>query len=440
MADTLDMISADLAAPDAPATPEAPPISAETTAEVNDIPDGDDAPIEVPDAIAPEEETDPNATPPEPSEDEKPEIENLTDSRWKTVHSGYKYARELGKALGIVGEDGRVDISLFPPIEEVAGMQTAYSDRLAMEHDFSSADPENAQQFIHNWNTFSPDGMKTVAAQLPDYLAKANPQAYQAVATPVLQRAIDWMYQRGSQFEDANIQKYVLDNARAMEWWLAGGPDAQPGSYRSDEQIQQLMRQGKGTPAPNETVRQLAEARAQLQGINKQTTEAKWNGFYQSAIQEINAGTSADVDKVLAPLKQHYPNDLTFNSVRKAFVDQCQEALNKNSAGRRQYDLAVEKAKRTQSPADKQAIVSIWTNMTRQAIHTIRGKFIAEASKGIKAASDARHVALAKGAAKVGPASGGAPRAQSIIPELKRNPGETLSDFNFRRIAADMQA
>jgi hypothetical protein len=436
--DTLSMITADLAAPDTAAAPEAPPISQETIAEVNGIPE-DEQPL-APPAEAGEIENPPaDEAPPaaEPSEDEKPQIENLTDSRWKTVHAGYKYVRELGKALGLVGEDGRVDLSLFPPIEQVQGMQTAYSDRMAMEHDFASADPQNAAQFIDNWNQFSPQGMQTVAAQLPDYLAKSNPDAYRAVAAPVLQRALDYMYSRGAQFEDEGMRKYVLDSARAMEWWLAGGPDAPQGSYRSDDQIQALMSQRPGA-APNQTEQRLAEAQRQLQSLNKQTADARWNGFYQAAVADIHQGIATDVEKTLSPLKPHYPNELTFNAVKNDFLGQVQKVMDKDSAGRRQYDLAVERARRTQTESDREAIKSAWLNMTRRAIHTIRGKFIAEASKGIVQASNAKHAALAKSASKVGPASGGAPRQQSIVTELKRNPGESLSEFQFRQIAADM--
>jgi hypothetical protein len=450
MPDTLSMITADLGAPDASSTSTSTtplPVSAETTAEINDIPDDDETSIETPEPETQEPETE--ETPTEPPEDEKPQIENLTDSRWKTVHAGYKYARELGKALGVVGEDGRVDIALFPAIEELTGMQSSYSQQLAMEHDFTSADPQNALQFLENWNTGGSDdpqtrasfaqGMTTLASQMPDYLAQANPHAYQAMAGPVLQRALNWMYQRGAAYPDEKMRNYVLNAARSFEWWLAGGPDAQPGSYRNDQQIQALMQRGDPQQL-NQTERQLQEARAQLTQINRQNGDARWQGFYQTAVAEINQQTAADVDKVLAPIKAHYPNELAFNAVRKSYIDQVQQTLNKDFQGRRLYDLAVERAKRTQTEADKQAIVSHWTNMVRRAIQTTRGKFITEASNGIKATSDARHKALAKGAAKTGPTSGGAPKPQSIIPELKRRTGETLPEFNYRRMVADMSA
>ncbi len=439
---SFDQISADLAADSPSSAPEAvetttPPISEEVTAEIEGIPGDDDA---VPETEAPaEEEAAPEAeAQPEPSDDEKPQIENLTESRWKRVHSGYKYTQELGKALGIVGEDGRVDLSLFPPIEQVQGMQQAYSDRLAMEHDFASADPANAQQFVENWNNFSPKGMATMAAQMPEYLAQANQEAYVALAQPVMTRFWNHMLRTAAGSPDGELKSALVDAARVSEWLAAGGVNAPEGSYRSDEEIQKLMQQPR-QQAPNQTALKLQQAEAQLQRIQQQGAEARWKSTYEQVDRAVGQEIGAAMEKTLAPLKAHYPNEMTFSAVRDKFVAQIQKAMGSNPYEKRAFELAQEQAKRGQQ-GGAEAMQKAWTAWTRKAMAQAAPNFIAEASKGIKAASDARHTALAKGAAKKGPVSGGAARAQSIVPGIQRAPGESAADYRLRQITADMSA
>ncbi len=451
MASTYDMISADIAESTPASTPAAEstpaPISADTTAEIDGIPD--DTPTEITDTQVPEVEIAPETPPePEPSDDDKPQIENLTESRWKRVHGGYKMFREYAKALGVVQDDkSPIDMSLMPAVGEFQGMQQAYSDRLAMEHDFQSGDPQNIQQWIENWATGGDGasaevraahqrGMQVMAASLPDYLATANTSAYMAMAQPVFKRALDHMLQSAPQIEDEGLRNYVLNARRAMQWWLAGGTAAPPNSYDTDEQIQQAM-QRRPAAAPNQTEQELAYARQQLQQIHQQTSEAKWGQTKASVDAAVGQEYWSAVDKTLAPLKAHYSNETTFRALKNEYVGQIQKAMTADQFSARRYQLAAEQARRGQQ-GGVEAMKAAYVNWARKAMAQVAPTFVSEASKGIVAASGARHKALATGAAKVGPASGGAPRQQSIVGDLKRNPGESASEFSFRRIAADM--
>ncbi len=449
------MITADLGT-DSPAsapeaTPAPPPISAETTTEIDGIPGEED---EAPVIEAPaEEEAAPEAeAPPEPADDEKPQIENLTESRWKTVHKGYKYTREFAKAIGIVSDDKQpIDYSLLPPIEEIQGYQTAYSDRLAMEHDFASADPANAQQFIENWHGFSAEGMAAVAAKLPEYLSEVvgtnqqgqpvfrDSRAYMALAVPVLNRSLNHMLQSAPQIQDEGMRKYVMDLRRGMQWWLAGGPNAPDGSYDSDEQIEQALQQRPQQAAPNATEQRLQQAEARLNQIKQETATAQWSKTVASTNEEVGKEYWGAVNKALAPLKQFYPNETTFNALKNDYVGQVQKAMAADSFNARRYQIAEEQARRGQN-GGVEAMKSAWLAWQRKAQAQIAPRFVSEASKNLVQANSGKHAALAKGAAKVGPASGGAPRPQSIVPDLKRAPGESASEFQMRRIAADMSA
>lgn len=427
--DTASMILADLGGSEPTGTvetaaTETPAVDPAVAAEIAGVPD-DEEEAEAP--AVEEVAADPRA---EEDDAQKPDIPDLKESRWKRVHSGYRWAQEVGKALGIVGEDNRVDVTLFPSVEEMKGMRSAYSDRLAMEHDFSSGRPENAQTFVENWNNYSPTGMAAVAAKLPEILAAANPEGYNALATPVIQRFIDYAYQQGNATQDAAQRDYILGVARAMEWWATGGYEK--GTYRTDVPQQ--------PQAPTAVEQELAQARAELARRDGAGADARWKTFSSEVGRKISTDMHAEIDKAVAQLKPHYPNELSYQAVRKAFVDRLQQALKQDASSGRQYQIAEERARASQTPADRDNLHSLYMTMARRAIQTIRGPFVSEASKGIKQVSDARHAQLQNGASKTAPTSGGAPRPQSIAPPLTRKSTESVNEFQHRQIAHDLSA
>lgn len=401
--------------------------------EIAAVPGEEDQQIEGVEGTQDQNAQDPNAAEQAEDDGQKPAIPNLDESRWKRVHAGYKWTQEVGKALGIVGEDGRVDLSLFPSMDEVKGMRGAYSDRIAMEHDFASADPQNAQTFIENWNQFSPQGMAAVAERLPEILATANQQAYQAMASPVLGRFLDFMY-KAPQVEDGALRQRLLDAARVTEWWLNGMP--QQGGYRSDQDIQTATRPALVSPQEQS----LAAREARVREYEQRTATAAWTGFTNAVNERIRADVSTEVETALKPLKPLYPNQVSYEAVRDRFQNQFQQALKQDTIGQRQFDVAVERARASRSEADRDQLTAQYVQMVKRAIHAVRGKFITEASAGIKQNSDARHSALQKSASKVGPASAGAPRPQSVMPKMERGADESTAEFLKRKITADLSA
>lgn len=426
-----DMINADLGltnGSDSQSTTST--VSEEVNNEVNAIPDDSEPSFEAQEQQAPAAE---ESAQEEAIEDDgqRPEIPNLTESRWKTVHAGYKYTQEIGRALGLVGEDGRVDISMFPPAQEVQAMREAYSDRIAMEHDFASGDPQNAEQWLQNWHGFSDKGMGAVAAAMPRFLAANQPQAYQAMATPVLHSFLDYMYRMGTQQEDPQVRDYILNGARAAEWWLKGGPNG--GTYRTDQDILKPQ-----APQPSPLERELASSRQQLAQIQQRSQQAQQAHFADSVNGVIGTQMDSSIDQALSPLKAFYPNPVSFTAVRNEFINRLQQQLQGDAIGRRQFAIAMERAQATRNQEDQQALVSHYMTMARRAVNAVRGKFISEASKGIVQNSNARHEQLAAAASKVGPTSAGTPHRQSIVTKLERRPDETTADFQRRMIARDL--
>lgn len=399
--------------------------------EINAVPGEEEteAPLGVPEEPAAEEQ-------PQVEDDtQKPEIQNLEESRWKRVHAGYKYTQEIGRALGVVGEDGRVDLSLFPSVDEIKEMRTAFSDRIGMEHDFSSADPQNAAQWIKNWNSFSPDGMATVASMLPDALAAMNQKAYVAVAQPVMNRFLDYMYQTPG-VDNPELREKLLNAARMTEWWLNGMPFQ--GGYRDDQRIQGGT---QAQPPPDPREQQLAARERQIQEHDQRARTEAVAGFDKQVNGRIWQNINAEVDKSLAALKPLYPNDVSFQAVRDHFVNSLKQTLVGDKVALRQFDVARERARQTRSAEDQESLVNQYLAMTRRALHTIRGPFVTNASKGFKQASDARHQSLQRSANKVGATSAAAPRPQGITPKLEpRRKEETGAEFQMRQILETLGA
>ncbi len=406
-------------------------VDPEIANEINAVPGDEEVTIDPLAAAGEQQETE--EQPQVEDDSQKPAITNLEESRWKRVHSVYKWGQEVGKALGLVGEDGKVDLTLFPSVDEIKGMRTAYSDRIAMEHDFSSADPQNAQTFVENWNKFSPQGMAAVARVMPDMLASGNQAAYVAMAAPVMGRFLDYMY-KAPGVDNSELKQKLWDAARLTEWWMNGMPAE--GGYRSDQQIQGVPGQQR---VPDAREQQLTQREQQIRAYEQRTRAEAWDGFAGQVNTSIKTTLDAEVEKSLAGLKPLYPNEQVYGAVRAAFVQQLQQTLKGDSVAQRQWDIAIEAAKRTRSAEDQQALVAQYMTMARRALHTIRGPFVTNASKGFKQASDARHAALARSSSKVGPTTAAAPRPQGITPKLEpRRKDETGAEFQHRQILAEL--
>lgn len=401
------------------------------TEEINSVP-GDEEAVEP--LAAEGQETGEQQQEQVEDDSQKPAITNLEESRWKRVHGGYKWAQEVGRALGVVGEDGRLDLTLMPSVDEVKGMRTAYSDRIAMEHDFRSADPENAQTFVQNWNQFSPEGMATVARVMPDLLAKGNQAAYVAMAQPVMGRFLDYMY-KAPGVDTPELRQRLLDAARLTEWWMNGMPAE--GGYRTDQQIVG----GPGQQQQQDPREQrLTQREQEIRAYEQRTASAAWDGFAGQVNASIKTALDAEVDKSLAALKPLYPNESLYRAVRNDFLQQFRQTLARDGVAQRQFEVAIEQARRTRSAEDQQALATQYMTMARRALHTIRGPFVTNASKGFKQASDARHQALQRSASKVGPANAAAPRPQGITSKLERKKEETGGEFQLRTIMSDIGA
>lgn len=438
-----DSILADLGSPEqltaAEPAAETPAIDAETQAEIDSIPEDEET-------AAPAEETGEASTDadgekaksdeetPEDSE-EKPEIGNLSERRWKKVHAGYKYAQEIGKVFGVVAEDGKLDTSLLPSAEDLQQMRDTYADRLAMEQDFVSGDPKSVQQWIANWDQFDQNGMAAVAAQLPTYLAAHNPAAYAEIARPAIGRFIDYMYEAAAGQDDPQIQKYILDGARAAEWWATGGPGK--GTFRDDDAIRATL-EGRKVQTRSAADEEHPDTKA-LRELKQRESQQQWGGFMSVANKAIAETVNPEVERVLAPLEKIYPKSV-MEGIRREFTGAYRQAIDKDTASKRVLDVAMQRAR---SAMDQQALDTIretYVAMARRAIRAVAPAFVKERVQNFKpAVSDETRQQLQRNATKKAPVAGaGAAPPRSVMQTPQRKPGESADEFTARMMRMDM--
>jgi hypothetical protein len=322
----------------------------------------------------------------------EPNFLDLKLPRGKRIYGGYKAYKALTEALGR-------ELS----VDDARAHMEAYSDKLAMEHEFSAGDPQAAQNWVHFWNSSDPKGMTTVGGQLPDYLATRNPDAYTAMALPVLNRYINAQYARAAGMADSPERKAILYAARVADWVLND-------TYRQDEALPQ-------TPSPVDQRAALVDQRwNQIQSYEQQQAAQRTSEWNQSLATAETSVVRSEAEKYLAPLKSALPGR-AFNAAVNDFQEAVKAHLAKDAEGSRIYQINRLKGQQRQSSEDQQMLASAFAGRASRAARSIAPGFLKEYGVVAKANSAARHASLQQAAvAGAAPTSSGQPRQQSILP------------------------
>ena len=444
------MINADLTAANGgtSAPPELPPV---VPAEGGGAPDlmaaNNEQPTPpTPEATPPNEQQTPEqaAATETDSEGLKPEGVDVSDARWQRMVTSNKYAREVAKALELVDptDTNPLDASVLPSATEIREAFDSRSALEAMQADFLSPDPQDTRNLIGQWNEVSPEAMQRFASELPGTLAQISPAAYNAVATPVIQRFIDYMYEAAAAEGRPDMQKAILHGAQLAEWWATGGPN--DGRYRPTEEIQRAMEQRTSDPLAQERAR-LAAERAQINQHYQQMEASNWNNFQGETNSTIDNKIDEMAERDLAPLKAANIPDSHFQALKDSYVRNVHERVQANKSSMRLFNIHYEQARRTysQNPNDlREALVGEYLRMAAPAANAIKAKFVSQQSQAIVAQNQARNAQLKSASAKVGANGSGpartTPGANPTGNLLPRGEGETQSDWFMRNMQADL--
>lgn len=318
----------------------------------------------------------------------KPNLLDLKQPRGKRIYQSYKAYKQIAEAVGQ---------ELTP--ESAKQHFESHADKLAMEAEFTSGDPAQVGNWLGYWNSVSPQAMNSAAAQMPDLLAQHNPQAYQAMAVPVLTRYIHALYNRAQQEADPERQKAMLYTAQMADWDLFG-------SFKKADEL-------KAAPGPlDEREAQVQQGLKRIEDFNKEQQNARSREWYSGVQKANNSVLEADVDKALAPLKPTLAGRV-YSAAKRDFIEAVEQHLNKDVDGQRIFNLQVSRTQMTQQ--GQEAITAAFTQRASRAVRALAPGFLKEAGIAAQARSEERHTALASAqAAGTAPAGAGVPVKQSI--------------------------
>lgn len=321
---------------------------------------------------------------------------DLKQPRGKRIYGAYKQYKAISEALG-----------RELTVEDADQHMKAFTDKVLMEHEFTSGDPAGQLNFINYWNQTSPEAFAQLAAHLPEFLATQNQQAYNQMALPVVQRYINHMYVRANGETDPARKKAMLYMAQMADWDLND-------SYKSADQLPQ---QPSAVQQQTTWVQQQLALLQQQQAAQQQRQVNEWSTGLDSANSSV---LESEVSKVLEPLKATLPQRL-FKAAGKEFAEAVREHLAKDVEGERLAMVQRQQAQRQLSSEDAKSLTAQYAQRASRAVRVLAPKFLKELGVQAKSASNAQHTALAAStAAGKAPNGAGAPVQQSIVPTQRQ--------------------
>lgn len=359
-------------------------------------------------------------------EDVTPQTLNtlLASDRGRQIYQSFKTLREFSKPL----EQGGV--GHVPTVEQLRDYYSTYRDRVVMDHDLSSANPQQAERLVNF--LFDPKrgaGTHTVAQQLAPALARLNPETYAAAAQPFIQNYAGALFERYQQAKESGD-----DKLRSALWYAANVANYDmTGQWLKDAPGQQNGNgNGNGQPDPLAQRRaELDQRQADLDRRQQEAYQSQNQAWQQSVNSKIGAAVTSEIDKALAPLKST-SSPRIYSALRQDFHNLVTSGANRDRHAWDLYQVKVADA-RSNPSID---LAAEYVRLISPVIKEARKQFLEEAGVTVKQQSDARHAELrqidSQKAVSNGSGSPGPPATQPLTKRL----GETTADFNLRQLRA----
>ncbi len=354
----------------------------------------------------------------------------------KRLLAAHKIVQELAKPVDQGG------IGMTPTVDQVRDFYSAYCDRMAMDSHLNSGNPANAEHFLgFVFNPQRGQNAQMIAATVAPTLAKSNPDAYVAAATPFVSTYGQALWDRWSEApgegigEPGSVKYALYQAAQTVQKDMAG-------NYRTLEEL------GINAPATNghaaatktadpfaEERTRLAQERQQIDAARAQDAQAysqRWNGAVQ---QSIAGNVNAELDMALKPLVGKLTPRLYERERNDLHTIVAREVPTHNPHAWGLFQIKLAEARRTGSA---EAIKSVAEDYRKLAIPVIKAhhrQVIEEALSGITPASEAKHAQLrsidSKRSLTGGAGAAPAPNLGAIPP---KGSTETQADYNLRLI------
>jgi hypothetical protein len=392
---------------------------------------------------------------------EKVEEVFLRTQRGRQMLTSFKALRDLAQPPE-KGGIGRV-----PTMEEIKEADIAHRDAMAMRHEFEN-DPLS---FANNLFTVNPETGRTFlgepdkAARVLEAIPHALFQAAQATnspvyanmlaaySAPVFSRFFDYQYsqalampeetpQQIQQYRQANQIPPLLDDkirmldALQISEFKAFGK-ARPMTWTPGRPV------NNGTPMADPEKAELLERLRVADQTIAQGRQFQVNSIVQNIESTAKTSALADIDVALkhAGVDKVY-NDVVLRSQKNEMYQELNAALPAHDpSGWQRYQIQLQQASRGQATSDQ--VAKTYRQLFQNALRhspLIQQRFN-DLVKGAKSHVDAQHASRSESQYRTEPNGAGVPASASVVSgqQLARQSGESLEDYNTRRILAARQ-
>ncbi len=405
---------------------DTPPVEADST------PAEETQPVEDAAAETTEQpETEVNPYEVDEGEDVTPQTLNtlLQTDRGRQIYQSFKAMREFAKPIDQGG------IGHAPTVEQLRDYYSTYTDRVMMDHDLSSQNPQQADRLVNF--LFDPKrgpGTNVVAQQIAPSLAKLSPETYAAAAQPFIQNYAGALYERYQQAKESGD-----DKLRGALWFAANIANYDMTGKWLNEAPPNGNGNGNGQPANGQadplSARQAELDRRQAE-LDQQAQQVyqRQNAEWQSTVnRQIGSAVTSEIDKALAPLKAS-STERNYKMYARDFHELVTKSANRDPQAYKLYMVKVDQARRDPNVN----LAAEYVKLIQPVIKAERVKFLEEAGVAGKQLSDARHAELRQIDGKKGVPNGAGSAGPPATKPISRQPGEQSADFNLRQLRALM--
>lgn len=424
------------AAPPAP-SPDLTPAAPETPA----APAQPEAPISEPPAAPAEDKVAdvpaPDAQPAAKIEGELPEgitIRDLKDGSKEyvldqahagTILNGYQAAQAAEEVLGV------------PLTKDVA--TELYNDHIVrgrIESDLTIGGAQGAQRILDYFNNVTrsaitngesqADGMRELAATMPAFLARANPEAFNTQYNAYTRLALDGLYQIAADSNDANLKNAVKWVDKTIF-----------GTHRKDDAIVKT----DPLAAREANIRQQETS---LQQTRQAAAREQWNSEVQATYGTIREKVDSIVNEFTKPLEEPYkayPKQIS--SIRNQLRNLLNDSVEKDANWKQQRNDLLARAQAASPGQTRKELLQHVANLTEQKARTVLNParnsevraIINEAAQLVKAQNDAAIARADKAGQRRQPGPGGAAPDRSVLPAAPEKTGMLSKDDIASEIA-----
>lgn len=402
--------------------------STETTTEAEQPQEATETTTTEPEVKA-EEPTEPKAEPesnPYEQDDETdvpPQTLNtlLQTDRGRLIYQSHKTLREFQKPL----EQG--GIGHVPSVEQIRDYYGSYRDRVIMDHDLASGNPQQAERMLNF--LFDPQrgaGTNLVASQLAPTLAKLNPETYAAAAQPFITNYAGALYERYQQARDSGDEKL-----RSALWYAANVANYDMTGEWLKDQPPAMNAGGQQADPLAEQRAALAAERAEIDRARQEQAQQQANSWRESVTANIGKAVYGEIDKALIPLKSS-ASPRIYEALRKEFHDNIVAKAANDRHAWDLYNVKVAQARRDPNID----LAAEYVRLVSPVIKAERKKFLEEAGVTVMQQNNARHDELRQVDQHKGLSNGAGTPGAPKGPQLVRDYGESQRDFNLRQFKA----